>query len=275
MKKSVCFYKISAAGNDFVMIDNRKKVITKNIPQLAKKLCHRKFSVGADGLILLEGSKKSDFRMRYYNSDGTDAAMCGNGGRSIARFAHMLGAAGKNMSFETEAGIVKAEILGKLVRLFLYEPKNVRLDFSLKVEKKEFDASFINTGVPHTVIFVNNIEKADVLSLGRMIRYHRNFAPEGTNVDFVQKKDERTIIVRTYERGVEDETLACGTGVTASAIISGLKGLVKPPVSCITRGGDTLTVAYAINDAGDFLSPVSNVYLEGPAEVSFTGEVEI
>jgi diaminopimelate epimerase len=179
------------------------------------------------------------------------------------------------MAFETDAGVVKAEILGKLVRLALYEPRDVRLDFPLKVEKREFDASFINTGVPHVVIYVSGIEKLDVSSLGRMIRFHRQFAPEGANVNFVQRKDDHTIIVRTYERGVEDETLACGTGVTASAIISGLKKLVKPPVSCITRGGDTLTVSYAINDASDFLSPVSNVYLEGPAVVSFTGEVEI
>ena len=275
MKKTISFHKISAAGNDFVMIDNRKKALSRNIPALARKLCNRKFSVGADGLILLEDSKHGDFKMRYYNSDGSSAAMCGNGGRSIARFAHLLGAASKKMAFDTEAGLVRAEILGKNVRLSLYEPKDVRLDFSLKVEKREFDASFINTGVPHTVIFLNSIDKADVQSLGRMIRYHREFAPEGTNVDFVQKKDEHTIMVRTYERGVEDETLACGTGVTASAIVSALKGIVKPPVGCITKGGDTLSVSFTINDAGDFLSPVSNVYLEGPAEVSFVGEVEV
>jgi diaminopimelate epimerase len=257
------------------MIDNRKKALARNLPELARKLCNRKFSIGADGLILLEDSKPSDFRMRYYNSDGSVAAMCGNGGRSIARFANLLGAASKKMAFETDAGLVKAEILGKNVRLSLYEPKDVRLDFPLKVEKREFDVSFINTGVPHTVVFLNSIEKADVLSLGRMIRYHREFSPAGTNVDFVQKKDEHTIMVRTYERGVEDETLACGTGVTASAIVAGLKGLVKPPVNCITKGGDTLSVSYTINDAGDFLSPVSNVYLEGPADVSFVGEVEI
>jgi diaminopimelate epimerase len=245
--KKINFYKISAAGNDFIMIDNRKKVMPKNVAAVAQKLCHRQFSIGADGLILLEPSKTSNFRMRYYNADGSAAAMCGNGGRSVVRFAHLLGAAPKKMAFETDAGI----------------------------EKREFDASFINTGVPHVVIYVSGIEKLDVASLGRMIRFHRQFAPEGANVNFVQRKDEHTIIVRTYERGVEGETLACGTGVTASAIISGLKKLVKPPVNCITRGGDTLTVSYAINDASDFLSPVSNVYLEGPAVVSFTGEVEI
>ena len=275
MEKVIHFYKISAAGNDFVLVDNRRKLLPRNVSPLAQKWCHRKFSVGADGLIVLEESKKAHFKMRFYNADGSLAAMCGNGGRSLARFAHLLGAAPKNMTFETDAGLVQADILGKTVRLRLYEPKGAKLDFPLRVEKKEFDASFIDTGVPHTVIFVNDIEKADVATIGQMVRYHRQFAPAGTNVNFVQKKDAHTISVRTYERGVEEETLACGTGVTASAIISGLKGLVTPPVHCITRGGDTLKVSYTINEAGDFVSPVSNVYLEGPAEVSFKGEIEI
>lgn len=275
MKKTVEFYKISAAGNDFIMVDNRKRIVPRNVSQIAARWCDRKFSVGADGLILLEESKKAGFRMRYFNSDGSPAAMCGNGGRSFARFAHLLGAAPKKMTFETDAGLVKAEILGRNVKLWLYEPKDARLDFTLKVERREFDVSYIDTGVPHTVIFVNDIDKADVVSIGRMVRYHREFAPAGTNVDFVKKKDNHTIYVRTYERGVEDETLACGTGVTASAIIAGLRGSVVPPVDCITRGGYKLRVSFTLNEAGDFLSPVSNVSLEGPAEVAFRGEIEL
>ncbi|MBN1824082.1 MAG: diaminopimelate epimerase [Endomicrobiales bacterium] len=273
--KKINFCKITAAGNDFIMIDNRKKAMPRDLPSAAKKLCHRQFSVGADGMILLENSVKADFRMRYFNADGSAAAMCGNGGRSISRFAHLLGVAGKKMVFETDAGLVRSEILGKNVKLGLYEPRDARIDFTLRVERREFDVSFINTGVPHTVLFVNDIEKADVVSLGRMIRYHREFAPAGTNVNFVQKKDAHSIWVRTYERGVEGETLACGTGVTASAIVSGLKGIVKPPVDCITKGGYTLRVSYGINEEGDFVSLVSNVYLEGPAEVAFRGEVEL
>jgi diaminopimelate epimerase len=275
MKKTISFHKISAAGNDFIIVDNRKKILPRNISGLAKKWCHRKFAIGADGLIILEGSKDAHFKMRFYNSDGSLASMCGNGGRSIARFAYLQEIAPKKMTFETDAGLVHAEIISKNVRLCLYEPKGARIDFSLKVEKREFDASFINTGVPHTVIFVSDIEKADVESIGRMVRYHREFAPQGTNVNFVQKKDDHTIIVRTYERGVEGETLACGTGVTASAIIAGLRGMVRAPVDCITRGGYTLRVSYTSNPVGDFLSPVSNVYLEGPADVSFKGEVEL
>lgn len=275
MKKTVEFYKISAAGNDFIMVDNRKKLLPRNIPKLAERWCNRKFSVGADGMILLEDSKRAQFKMRYFNSDGSAAAMCGNGGRSIARFANLLGVAPKKMTFETEAGLINAEILKKNVRLWLYEPKDARLDFTLKVERREFDVSYLNTGVPHTVIFVNDIDKADVVTIGRMVRYHRAFAPAGTNVDFVEKKDNHTIYVRTYERGVEDETLACGTGVTASAIIAGLRGSVTPPVDCLTRGGYSLRVSYTLNEVGDLLSPVSNVSLEGPAEVSFRGEVEL
>ncbi|MCX5781939.1 MAG: diaminopimelate epimerase [Elusimicrobia bacterium] len=273
--KTINFHKISAAGNDFILIDNRNKILPKDESLLAKKLCDRKFAVGADGLIILENSDKTDFKMRYYNSDGSIASMCGNGGRSIARFANILGIVQNKMTFETEAGFVKAEILGKEIKLFLYEPKDAKLDFTLRVDKREFSVSFINTGVPHTVIFVNDIDKTDVLELGRMVRYHKEFLPGGTNVNFVQKKDDNSIFVRTYERGVEGETLACGTGVIASAIIAGLRGMVNQPVHCITRGGYILTVAYSKNDKGDLLSPVSNVSLQGPAEVAFKGEVSI
>jgi diaminopimelate epimerase len=275
MPKTISFYKISAAGNDFVMIDNRRKILPNDLSPLAKRLCNRKLSIGADGLIVIEKSKKADFKMRYFNSDGSYASMCGNGGRSIACFANMLGIASKNMSFETDAGIVNAQILKDSIRLELYEPKDVRLDFPLKVGQREFDVSFINTGVPHTVVVVSDIEKIDVESLGQMIRYHKEFAPEGTNVNFVQKKNENTIYVRTYERGVEGETLACGTGVTASAIIAGMRNMVESPVNCITRGGDILKVSFQLNTEDDFISPVSNVRLEGPAEVTFKGSVSI
>jgi diaminopimelate epimerase len=275
MKTTVHFSKLSAAGNDFILIDNRESVLPQELSPLVKKWCHRKFSVGADGLITLEKSDNHDFRMRYFNADGSPAAMCGNGARSIARFAWLLNAAPKKMAFETDAGIIHAEILGSTVRLRMSEPKDARLDFTVSDEKREFSVSFIDTGVPHVVIPVNNADKTDVVEIGRMVRYHREFSPAGTNVNFIQKKDDHTLIVRTYERGVEDETLACGTGCTASAIIAGMKGLVTSPVDCITRGGDVLKIAYTLNGAPDMLSPVSNVYLEGPAEVTFTGELVI
>jgi diaminopimelate epimerase len=273
--RNISFYKISAAGNDFILIDNRKNILPADVSALAAQMCNRKFAVGADGLIALENSSAADFRMKFFNSDGSEAEMCGNGARSLARFAFKIGAAGKKMAFETGAGLVSAEILKEDVRIQLSTPKDIRLDFVLKVDKREFNASFINTGVPHTVIYVNDIEKADVVNIGRAVRYHREFAPAGTNVNFVQVKDRQTLLVRTYERGVEDETLACGTGVTASAVVSGIKGLVTSPASCVTRGGYKLIVSYKLNDSGDLISPVDNVFLEGPADIAFSGEMEI
>jgi diaminopimelate epimerase len=275
MRKTIKFTKISAAGNDFILVDNRRKVMPKDLPKVIQRWCDRKYGIGADGVILLEDTPRADFRMRYFNSDGSAAAMCGNGGRSVARFACVLQAAGKKMQFETDAGLIRAEILKSGVRLYMSEPRECHLDFTLRVEKKEFFISSIDTGVPHAVVFVTDIARADVQGLGRMIRLHRHFAPAGTNVNFVQVKDEHTILVRTYERGVEDETLACGTGATASAIIAGLRGLARSPVRCMTRGGDMLKISFSINESGDFLSPVSDVQLEGPAEIVFSGEVAL
>jgi diaminopimelate epimerase len=163
MERSVAFYKISAAGNDFILIDNRRRLLPRSPVKLVSRWFHRKFGIGADGVILLEESSKADFRMRYFNADGSAAAMCGNGGRSIARFAHLLGIAGTEMTFETDAGLIQARILGKTVRLRLSEPRGARLDFPLKVDRREFSASFINTGVPHTVIFVNDIDRKSVV----------------------------------------------------------------------------------------------------------------
>lgn len=274
--KLIEFYKMTAGGNDFVMIDNRlDKIDGNNFSSVVREICDRKFGVGADGVILLENSKKADFKMRYFNADGGEVSMCGNGSRCVSYFAKILEVVKKNKgSFETLAGIIHFELKPKSVKILLSEPKDLKLDFPLKVEKKEFNVSFINTGVPHVVVFVSDIEKVDVEKIGRMIRHHREFAPEGTNANFVYIKDRSNLIVRTYERGVEGETLACGTGVTASAIISGLKGLVDSPVKCLTRGGDVLMVSFAKNP-DDLLSPVSAVYLEGPVKSVFTGQIEI
>lgn len=269
--KTINFYKLTAAGNDFVLIDNRNDLIPENEhSSLALKLCDRRYCIGGDGLILLEKSNKADFRMRYYNSDGSHASMCGNGGRSIARFAYELGIVKTNMNFETDAGLITAEIKSDtVVNLALYDPKDLKLDINLEIDGKNFEISCLNTGVPHAVIFVNDIEKIDVFKYGRLIRYHEYFAPAGTNVNFVEIAKDNTIFVRTYERGVEDETLACGTGVTASSIISALKGKVSVPVKIITRGKDNLSVSCTFEN-----SKISNVFLEGPAIVTFTGAVK-
>ncbi len=268
------FYKMQGGGNDFVLFDNRKKTLPADFSALAKKVCERKFSIGADGLLVLEDSAQADFRMIYYNSDGSRADMCGNGGRCIARFATLLKAAPAKMKFETDAGVLTADVEGEIVKLKMSPPKDARLDFPLRLdEDKEFNASFINTGVPHAVVMVTDLEKIDIPGLGRKIRYHKEFAPQGANVNFVHQKDATHLVVRTYERGVEDETLACGTGVTASAAICGLKGMVTSPVACLTKGGETLYVHFETEKPGS--AEIREVYLEGPATVCFQGEVSL
>ncbi|OGR85574.1 MAG: diaminopimelate epimerase [Elusimicrobia bacterium RIFCSPLOWO2_01_FULL_54_10] len=266
---------MSGGGNDFVLFDNRKKVLPADYSALAKKVCHRKFSIGADGLLVLEDEPTADFRMVYFNADGSRAEMCGNGARCIARFAHILKATPSKMKFQTDAGLITGEVSENSVKVNLGTPKDMRLDFSIKLEEqKELNISSINTGVPHTVVLVTDIEKITVPELGKKIRYLKEFSPAGTNVNFVQHVDETHLIVRTYERGVENETLACGTGVTASAIICGVKKLVTSPVDCLTHGGETLRVYFHIEEAGQRRA-VTDVFLEGPATVSFHGEVEI
>jgi diaminopimelate epimerase len=267
------FYKMSGGGNDFVIFDNRKKILPEDYGELAKKMCERKFSVGADGILILEKEENADFRMVYYNSDGSRAEMCGNGGRCIARFAHLLKIAPQKMKFETDSGPIGAEIIAESVKLNMGAPRDLKMDFNLKLEDgKEFNASFVNTGVPHAVVLVTDLEKTDVQNLGKAIRYHKEFAPAGTNVNFVLHKDDHTLAVRTYERGVEAETLACGTGVTASSLICGVKNLVSSPVSCVTKGGEVLKVYFQIEKASAGIA-ISEVYLEGPATVSFRGEI--
>jgi diaminopimelate epimerase len=197
--------------------------------------------------------------------------MCGNGGRSIAKFAYDLGVANLKMVFETDAGVINAEIFPEdRVRLDLYDPRDLKKNIEVEANGKEFDVDFINTGVSHAVIFVDDIEKIDVFGYGRAIRRHKTFGPAGTNVNFVKVIKDNTLLVRTYERGVEGETLACGTGITASGIISVLKGFAESPVNVISRGGDKLLVSLKNSN-----NKISNVVLEGPALVTFKGTVRI
>jgi diaminopimelate epimerase len=266
------FSKLTAAGNDFVLIDNRDNIIAeKDYQSLAKRLCDRKYSIGGDGLILLEKSACKDFKMKYLNSDGSHASMCGNGGRSIAKFAYDLDVVDSKMIFETDAGVINAEILPRdRVKLDLYDPKDLKQNIKIELENKKFVADFINTGVPHVVIFVNDIENIDVFKYGKEIRHHKIFEPAGTNVNFVEVAKDNILFVRTYERGVENETLACGTGITASGIVSVLKGFAQSPVKIIARGEDTLSVSLKNLDC-----KISNVMLEGPAVISFKGIIKI
>lgn len=258
------FLKIVGSGNDFVVIDNRKNLI-KERKKIAIKLCNRKFGVGADGLLLLENSKKADFKMRIFNPDGSEAEMCGNGLRCILRFISENSLSSKKkLKIETKAGILEGEIKGKNIKVKMILLGKPELNIEIPVNNKKIIGDFINTGVPHTVIFVENVDKVDVENLGPKIRYNKIFAPNGTNVDWVEVIKDGWIKIRTYERGVEGETLSCGTGSVASAIITSLKRGMKSPINVITKSNEILKVY--------FDRDLKNIYLEGKTLYVFKGK---
>jgi diaminopimelate epimerase len=272
MKIVVDFYKMSGSGNDFILVDNRDNIIEAELAaELARKLCRRKVSVGADGLILIENVVVVDFRWNFFIADGSKAEMCGNGGRCVARLANMLGICGSSLSFRTLAGIIRAEVSGSRVKLQMTEPHDLRLDMELDLNGQRFNTHFVNTGVPHTVFILEGpetLEKQEVVGQGRKVRFHSQFAPAGTNVNFVAVIDEQALALRTYERGVEDETLACGTGATAVALIGAAKGMVRPPVAVHTKSGETLTIYF---DPKEILP--QEVYMEGETTVIYQGRL--
>jgi diaminopimelate epimerase len=264
------FTKMNGAGNDFVLIDNRAGEIHLNRSQIAR-LCNRHRGIGADGVLLLEKSSNgADFRMRYFNADGGEAEMCGNGARCFARFANEVAGAQTKISFETPAGVISAELTGDLVRLEMTEPTDLRLNLKLAVADENKIVHFINSGVPHVVIPLSRIADVDVRRKGAAIRYHKMFSPKGANVNFIEKRGGKKIAVRTYERGVEDETLACGTGIVASALIFAATENANSPITVIARGGDELQVGFE-ETKGQF----HNVTLTGPAEFVFEGTIEV
>lgn len=263
------FYKMSGNGNDFILIDNRDgSLAVGDIVAFVKSVCKRKVSVGADGLIVIESSDKVDFRWRYFNADGSEVEMCGNGGRCVARFAYLLGIAGEKMSFETGAGIIDAEVRGDVVKILLTDPRNLVMDDEIRIENKTLFVHSVNTGVPHVVHFVRDPDYFDVFNTGRTIRRHEHYQPAGTNANFVAVVDDHTLRVRTYERGVEDETLACGTGSVASALIAARKGLVESPVDVRVQSGETLRVYFERTEEG-----FTKVYLEGKVKVVYQGQL--
>jgi len=270
---TLSFTKMNGAGNDFVMLDNRAAGLALTREQIAL-LCDRHRGVGADGVLVVEPPRSAaDFRMRYYNADGGEAEMCGNGARCFARYARRVsGADAATISFETEAGVIGARCIGDDVRIDMSAPHSYAVAAALSIDGEDAAVHSINTGVPHAVIFVEDIENVDVSRIGSAIRHHPHFAPKGTNVNFVQVRAPGEIAVRTYERGVEGETLACGTGVVACALIHHLEAGVDAPVSIAVRGGDTLQVAFEKGaQPGDF----QNVTLTGPADFVFDGTVAL
>ena len=267
--KKIVFSKMVATGNDFIVVDNRGLSMAGILHRLAKKLCDRRLGVGADGLLVVERSRKADFKMRILNPDGSEPDMCGNGSRCIALYANMRKIAPARMAIETKAGLLTASVRKDVVRINMTDPKGLKCSLAIKSGKKSYQLHYVDTGVPHAVWFVDHIDKVDVAGLGMEIRFHRSFRPKGTNVDFVMLNRDSSISVRTYERGVEAETLACGTGAVASAIISAaVKGLGSP-VNIHAQGGD-LKVYFK-----DKTDRFREVFLEGKAREVFTGQLSI
>ncbi len=256
------FFKFQGTGNDFIMVDNRSLEISLTVEQI-NFICNRRFGIGADGLIMLELEPGFDFKMIYFNSDGNQSSMCGNGGRCIVAFAKLLKVISDKCSFLAIDGPHEALILANdIVSLKMMDVKNIEINNNYY---------FLNTGSPHYVTLVNNIENYPVATEGKKIRYNHRFKEEGTNVNFIEKKDD-VIFVRTYERGVEDETYSCGTGVTAAALVAGLHGLLNKKNSCLVKTlGGFLEVKFEKVLERNFY----NIWLQGPADFVFRGSIKL
>ena len=272
VSRAVRFWKLEGAGNDFLGLDGRAGGFKLKRQQIAD-LCDRRRGVGADGVLVVEKPKVrgADFRMRYYNSDGGEAEMCGNGARCFALLARAVsGRKGNVLRVQTQAGLLTLRTCGREVQVSMTEPTKLRLGRKLVVAGRKLAVDFLNTGVPHAVLFVRSVRSIDVAKQGRAIRYHSAFAPSGTNVNFVEIGRGNRIHVRTYERGVEGETLACGTGVVAASILSNLRRGLRSPIMVTTRGGDHLRVGFSMVNG-----QARKVTLQGPARIVYTGVIHV
>ena len=272
--KKIAFTKMNGAGNDFIIITAFPKL---NAKSLTKKVCNRTDGIGADGLMILDKSKKANYKMRIINADGSEAEMCGNGARCMA--AYILKTKKpkrKTFSMETKAGIILAEKKGKLISVRLNDPKNYTEDITIAVNNRPLRVSYIDTGVPHVVCFVDGLDQIKINVLGKEIRFSEKFQPRGTNVNFVEQINKNLVSVRTYERGVEAETRACGTGSVASAIVSLLKASPKlnskrnATIKVKTKSGEILSVCFDLNE-----DQITNVWLTGSAKFIADGNFYI
>lgn len=256
-----------ASGNDFVVVNRLSGLSAYPLKKIAKNICDRKYGVGADGLLVLEKSKKADVRMRIFNPDGSEVQMCGNGARCVALLESQSRKTAKpQVKIETRAGMIDSQVKENNVKIRLTDPKNIKLDIPVKLGGRQIKVNFINTGVPHAVVLTEGLKKMDIVPLGRALRYHKKFLPAGTNVDFVEALSHDSIRVRTYERGVEDETLACGTGSVASSLIFALKTGAADKVYAHTRGQEILSVYFT-----KLADKIKNVWLEGKSKVIYEG----
>lgn len=264
---NIPFWKMHGASNDFILADDRQRTFPVQDRQWIAAIANRRTGVGSEGILLIQPPEgQGDFRMRFFNPDGGEAEMCGNGARCIARLAHEIGAAPASMKIETAAGVVRAEVRGEQVLLRLTDPKDWRMNRTLSAGGRTIDYHFVNSGVPHAVVEAPDLDAVDVPLLGAAIRRHADFAPAGANANFIAATGPNALRVRTYERGVEAETLACGTGIVAAALVAGRLGRVRPPVNVTARSGDALEVNFRVTNDG-----AADVTLLGPAVHVFRG----
>jgi diaminopimelate epimerase len=268
------FAKMSGAGNDFIIIDNRSgqlspdKLSADDLPAWVSKVCARRMAVGADGLLLIEDADDADFKWRFFNADGSVAEMCGNAARCVSRYAFLKGIAGERLRFGTIAGVIEAEVMGEGVKIQMTPPFDLVPERGLAVGEQTFTVGSVNTGVPHVVAVVDEVDAVDLIGLGRAIRNHPDYQPAGTNANFVSRDAGGRWSIRTYERGVEDETLACGTGNVAAAIVLAATRGIASPITFNTRSGSPLTIYFEMRDG-----ICSAAYLAGDARLIYEGRM--
>lgn len=265
------FYKMHGFGNDFVLIDNREAKVPKaEMPEWARKACHRQLGIGADGFIFLEETppgRRADYIWHFYNADGSRGEMCGNGARCAAALSQRLGLAGLSHTLGTDSGPIHAVVMPESneVKIQLTRPRQLLTNLQVEVDRRQWNVHHVNTGVPHVVMICEDLAETDVAHLGRLIRHHPGFAPDGANVNFIQPIDRQNMRIRTYERGVEAETFACGTGAAAALVVASTLDLVEPSASMITRTNDEMKVSIENGD----------VYLQGRADLVFEGYAQV
>jgi len=265
------FWKMHGAGNDFILIDDRQQTFPCDAADRIEKIATPKYGIGSEGVILIQPSDSADFRMRFFNPDGNEVEMCGNGARCVARLAYEEDIAPEKMTFDTVAGVIGATIIAEdRVRLDMTPPEGLVLNQTLSVQGQDHTYHYVNSGVPHVVMEMENIQEVDLKALGPAIRYHERFAPAGTNMNIIQITGPDSLNVRTYERGVEAETLACGTGIVAAGLTAGSLGRVSTPVKITCAAGDIMEVNYTQGPDG----PESPT-LTGPAVHVFSGQIDV
>ena len=265
--QKIPFHKFSASANDFIVLDNRNGEYSTDASELAHTICKRRYSVGADGLILIENSDSASVRVRFFNPDGNEFNTCGNGGRCAARYVSLLSIAGPKMTIETNVGIIDAEVSGETVRLKFVAPKKIGLNIVVTLNGETVKGHYVNVGEPHFIHAAHNIRQINFVPVARRLRYHEAFAPEGANVHFVEHMGRQRLKIRSYERGVEDETLACGSGCVSSAVSTFANGDTDPPITFEPQSGIPVSVLF--HPENNF----QDLYLQGDARMVYRGEL--